>query len=307
MRPLSAVSVLLALCLLCACAAPTIQVPQTEPVLPALESDSPAQSLPAQTEPAGQTPDAASDTAAAPETELQETAPVSVTEPAPDTEPVPETEPLTGPLICIDPGHQRLANTDTEPLGPGSTEMKMKVSGGTAGVNTRLPEYELVLSVSFLLRDILQARGYRVLLTHDTPDVDLSNAQRAAIANEAGADAFLRIHANGVQDSTRHGAMTICMTKNNPYNAWLYDDSYRLSALVLDAMCAASGAAPEYVWQTDSMTGINYAQVPVTIVEMGYQSNPEEDALLATPEYQRLLAQGIADGIDAYFAGVQPD
>ena len=123
-------------------------------------------------------------------------------------------------------------------------------------------------------------------------------------AHDAEADAFVRIHANGSENSSVHGAMTICQTASNPYNGDFYQQSRDLSGYVLDELVAAAGCTKQYVWETDTMSGINWCQVPVTIVEMGYMSNPEEDALMATEDYQNKIAEGIANGIDKFLTGL---
>lgn len=216
--------------------------------------------------------------------------------------PLQAQPPLTGGhIIAIDAGHQARGNKEKEPLGPGSEEMKAKVSSGTRGVSTGVYEYELNLTIAQALQTELEARGYTVVMIRDSHDVDISNKERAETANASGAEVFLRIHANGSEKSSVQGTLTICNTASSPFNPEIHDDSYRLSQEVLSHMVTLMGSKDRGIWETDTMSGINWCTIPVTIIEMGYMSNAEEDERMQTADYQSLIVQGIADGVDAYF------
>lgn len=208
-----------------------------------------------------------------------------------------------GHIVCIDAGHQLQGDSTPEPVAPGASETKARVTSGTTGRTTGVAEYQLTLQVSLKLRDELIARGYGVVMTRETNEVNLSNSERAGIAANAGADTFVRIHANGSEDSSISGAMTICQTSGNPYVGSYYSQSKALSQSILDAFCEATGANKQYVWETDTMSGINWSSMPVTILEMGYMTNPTEDTNMSTEDYQNKMVQGIANGIDKYYAG----
>ncbi len=207
-----------------------------------------------------------------------------------------------GHVICIDPGHQAKGDNKTEPNGPGSSVMKARVAGGTHGTTSGLYEYQLTLSVGQLLKQELINRGYTVYMTRESHDVNISNAERAQYATNVGAEISVRLHANGSTNAGVSGALALAPSAANPYVSKLAPSSLKLSNKVLSGYCAATGFGNKGVQANDTMTGINWCTVPVTIIEMGFMTNPSDDLNMANPDFQVKMAKGIADGIDAYFA-----
>ena len=79
------------------------------------------------------------------------------------------------------------------------------------------------------------------------------------------------------------------------------DESKALSEAILDKYCEVTGCNKEYVWETDTMSGINWCQVPVTILELGYMSNKIEELKLSDDSFQNEMVEGIVLGINQYF------
>lgn len=203
-------------------------------------------------------------------------------------------------VVVIDPGHQLRGDNTKEPNGPGSSTMKARVTSGTTGVATGVAEYILTLDISLKLKTELENRGYTVYMTRFTHDVNISNKERAEYATSVNADIAVRIHANGGAASV-HGAETYGPSASNSYVSHLSNASMSLSKCIVDAYCAATGFKNRGARTSDTMTGINWSSVPVTIVEMGYMSNAEEDRAMQDATMQNNMVQGIANGIDKYF------
>ncbi len=229
--------------------------------------------------------------------------PVPTGFPAASATPEPIRKPAmsSGKVIAIDPGHQKKSNYEQEPVGPGASEQKIKVSSGTQGVTTKVPEHQFNLELSLKLKDALEEAGYQVVMTRESAEVDLSNAERAGVANEAKADIFIRIHADGAENKAANGISVLYPSERNPYVAALSPESKKLAQSVLDALCDATGANRRGIVERDDLTGTNWAKMPVIVVEAGFMTNEAEEKKLLSKEYQTLLAQGIVEGVQEYF------
>ena len=205
-------------------------------------------------------------------------------------------------LIVLNAGHQKVQDKNQEPLGPGSSETKNRVTSGTRGVVTGIYEYELNLLMAEKLEKRLLEEGFLVKMVRTSHEVSLSNKERAEMANAWGADLYISIHANGSENSKKRGILTIYPSKDNPFVSHLSDESQRLSELLHDAMVEKTGANPVGAVPMDHMASLNWSKVPATIIEMGYMSNREEDVLLSEEAYQAKLVEGMVEGIKAYFS-----
>lgn len=206
----------------------------------------------------------------------------------------------SGYVIVIDAGHQTNGDSDPEPIGPGASETKARVTGGTSGVSTGNPEYEVNLEVALKLRDELMRRGYTVVMCRESNDVNMSNSERAAIANEANADMFIRLHCDGLDSSSTSGFMTLVPGANEFVSGDLAATSQNAGEIMHAVIVSELGAHDRGVMQRTDLSGFNWCTVPSVLFEMGCMSNPAEDEALGSDEYQNRIATSIADGLDAY-------
>ena len=202
--------------------------------------------------------------------------------------------------ICIDPGHQEKGDTNLEQIAPGSPHKKARVSSGTCGVSTKKPEYVLNLETSLILKHILENRGYKVIMTRETHDVNISNSERAIIANNENVDMVVRIHADGLDDSSKSGASILIPEEGGKYTASIFEQSNLCAQSIKESMIN-NNIKINGVFERNDLTGFNWSTVPVVLIEMGFMSNYNEDQMMSNIDYQNKLMNSIADGIQQYF------
>lgn len=209
-------------------------------------------------------------------------------------------------LVMLDPGHQRHGNNAPEAVGPDTREVKPKVSSGTVGVRTKKPEYVLNLEVSQLVKAELVKRGIEVAMTRDSHEVDISNKQRAEMANEAGAALAVRIHADGDSSPKTSGFSVLYPSATSAALKPIAAESRQAASFIAKQLKAATGTGGRGLSERSDLSGFNWSKVPVVLVELGFMTNPEEDERLSEAEYQQKLAAGIADGIERFLNAGSP-
>jgi N-acetylmuramoyl-L-alanine amidase len=212
-----------------------------------------------------------------------------------------ENEDAKPKTIVIDPGNQLSMNASTEQIGPGSEDTKMGATTGVVGIAQGTEEYSLNLTYALALKQELEERGYTVTLTRESNDVNITNKERAEIANASGAEAFIRIKMNYSTNDALTGIMAVTMSESSPYNSELYDESQKLATRLLQGLTESTGATNHGIYESDSMTAVNWSSIPVAVIELGYLSNEEDESKLLDVSYQSEVIKGLADGIDLYY------
>ena len=195
--------------------------------------------------------------------------------------------PVSGKTIVIDAGH-------------GKPDEGAQSNNGTT-------EAETNLKIAIKLQNLLEQSGSSVILTRSDEnaiyDLDAKTLKqkkisdihnRVKIGNESSADIFVSIHLNKIPQQQYDGWQTF-------YNAES-EDGQKLAVSIQNNLNDAIQKENNRVAKTiDNIYIIKNIEIPTTIVECGFLSNPEEEKLLLDDEYQNRLAWGIYNGIIDYF------
>jgi N-acetylmuramoyl-L-alanine amidase len=218
--------------------------------------------------------------------------------------------PLLRPaLIARRPPRPRLVAIDA---GHGGNDQ------GTENTRLGLKEKVFTLDVALRLKQLLEARGYRTVLTRDA-DERVENPQRALIARHAGADLFVSIHFNSLfPDTKTTGAEVFTFTRAGqrsdssrgfgqpddtedegaPVNR--HDPWSSVLAHALHRHTLAALHLPDRGQKTKHLGMLRSLDCPAALVESGFLSNEEEARKIATPAYRQKIAEALADAIDEY-------
>ncbi|MDR2347418.1 MAG: N-acetylmuramoyl-L-alanine amidase [Bifidobacteriaceae bacterium] len=211
--------------------------------------------------------------------------------------------PLAGRVVALDPGHT--------PSG-GSSRQVPDGRGGTKACNTSgtataagYPEHEFNYDVALRVRERLQAQGATVLLTRDDdPEAVVCVDQRGTFAQDHGAEALVSIHGDGNDDPAVKGFFAIISSP--PLNEAQGAPSVELAEAVLERLRAAgftqNSAYEGGISRRSDIAGVALATKPVVMFELGEMRNPEEAALMSSPDGRQRYAEAVANGVADWLA-----
>lgn len=212
--------------------------------------------------------------------------------PTPSPVPLMENAPdLTGKVIVIDPGHQEVADENEESCASWLSISKPRCTSGTHGKATDIPEYEYTLELSMVLKSYLEQCGATVYLTRETNDVNMSNQERALFAVDKNPDLYLRIHADGANDSLESG-VRVYVPDSGSYT----DTSVGKGDILGKSVAEAFGIEFDSTLKTYLYTGLNYANnLHAFQISVGFLTNSDDEEALLNEENQIAAAQAIAE------------
>lgn len=210
---------------------------------------------------------------------------------------------LLGKVIVVDPGHGVNSYTKQEPIAPDSSETKSAFVSGTRGKN--ITEEQLNLMVALKLQRALQEKGAQVHMTRTVHNCDVSNIDRAVFANDLNADISVKLHADGNDNTAVRGVSMLIPGGAHIKDATVIEKSRKAGTMILEEFVRTTGAQDRGISVRNDMTGFNWSKVPVILLEMGFMTNPDEDKLMESDEYQEKMVAGIVAGLERYFSDLQ--
>lgn len=212
---------------------------------------------------------------------------------------------IAGMIVFLDPGHNGANDasmTKQVPTGRGGT--KDCQASGTS-TESGFPEHTFNWDTVLLIRQALTQLGVRTAMSRGNDDqVGPCVDERAAMANSFAPNAIVSIHADG---GPANGRGFHVLYSSPPLNQAQAGPSVQFARIMRDAL-ASSGIPPATYIGTDGLNpradiaGLNLAQYPSILVEMGNMKNPVDSALMESPEGRQKYAAAVVQGIAAFLA-----
>lgn len=199
------------------------------------------------------------------------------------------------PVIILDPGHQKKADLTKEASSPKTTKQQVKQRQSATGVTTKKNESIVTLQFAKKLQKQLEKKGYTVLLTRTTQDVQLSNKERASFANEQEATYVITLHADGATSDRR--GFYVATPAEKAVSQKKFEASEKLAVAVLRAVSKEDVVFQNGIFYRKDDTLFNWTTAPSISIQLGFLSNAKDDQKMSNTLYLNELAKWVARGV----------